>query len=335
MHFKKYLWIASVNGYMKDKNNNPWVEKYRPTDFSQIVLESYNRKIFENIIEKDRFPHLLFYGPPGVGKTTTAENLIRNYQKKKKKVSSENVIHLNASDDRGIEVIRNQIHQFVKSKNMFDVGYKFVILDEVDYMTKNAQQALKNLLQNSNPNVRFCLICNYICKIEESLKNEFICVRFNNLPSDEIVTFMRTIAVQENLNIDDNTIRLIQNVYNSDIRSMVNFLQLHQGNTNWEECLLNNDYLQKLHVLFVENKIDGVFAWFHNVTLLWDFQTCAKKYFNYMIINQQRYVTVEFLNIAEVILHSTDVDEYAFQYFVREIANHYKIENEYTKKGVR
>jgi DNA polymerase III delta prime subunit len=101
------------------------------------------------------------------------------------------VIHLNASDERGIDIIRNQIYQFVKSNNFFDVGLKFVILDEVDYMTKNAQQALKFLLQNSFYNVRFCLICNYISKIDESLKNEFICVRFNQLPKEDIFNFIK------------------------------------------------------------------------------------------------------------------------------------------------
>ena len=87
--------------------------------------------------------------------TTSAENLVNSYQRLYYKKNKKTVIHLNASDERGIEVIRNQIHQFVKSNNMFESGYKIVILDEVDYMTKNAQQALKNLLQTCSNNVRF------------------------------------------------------------------------------------------------------------------------------------------------------------------------------------
>ena len=95
----------------------PWVEKYRPTEFSNIVLDTTNRNIFENIIKKEYFPNLLFYGPPGTGKTTTIINLINEYQRRHSKLNKENIIHLNASDERGIDIIRNQIQQFVKSKN--------------------------------------------------------------------------------------------------------------------------------------------------------------------------------------------------------------------------
>ena len=139
------------------------------------------------------------------------------------------VLHLNASDDRGIDVIRNQINQFVNSRTFFETGMKFVILDEVDYMTKNAQYALRYLIQASyNIEVRFCLICNYISKIEQSLKNEFICIRFNQLPSEDIHAFLRMISDKEELKLSDKIISLIQRRFQSDIRSMVNFLQTNR-----------------------------------------------------------------------------------------------------------
>ena len=124
--------ILLYNTLYKMNINIPWCEKYRPTTFEKTVLEENNRIIFESILTTSRFPNLLFYGPPGVGKTTSAENLINTFQKMKNIKNKENIIHLNASDERGIEVIRTQIFQFVKSKNMFQNGYKFVILDEVD-----------------------------------------------------------------------------------------------------------------------------------------------------------------------------------------------------------
>lgn len=203
----------------------PWVEKYRPTHFDGIVLDPLNREFFQNIIQKGKFPNLLFYGPPGTGKTTTIINLIQEYQAKYTRVNKETVIHLNASDERGVDIIRTQIHQFVRSCHIFETGCKFVILDEVDYMTKNAQQALKTLLQTSQHNVRFCLICNYISKIDESLQREFICVRFNQLPPGEIRQFIRRIADAESLSIDTDDIDLLMANYQSDIRSMINFMQ--------------------------------------------------------------------------------------------------------------
>jgi replication factor C subunit 3/5 len=181
----------------------PWVEKYRPTHFDDIVLDPINRFLFKSIFDKKYFPNLLFYGPPGTGKTTTIINLIHEFQLRYSRPNKSNVIHLNASDERGIDIIRNQIFSFVKSLNLFETGLKFVVLDEVDYMTKNAQQALKLLLQTSSNNVRYCLICNYISKIDESLQNEFMCIRFNQLPKSDIYAFMKNIATNENININE------------------------------------------------------------------------------------------------------------------------------------
>ena len=161
--------------------SNIWMEKYRPVKFDEIVLDPINKRMLTNIIETGYFPNLLFYGPPGTGKTTTIINLINAYQEKLNQKNKELIIHLNASDERGIDIIRSQINQFVNSKTMFNCGMKFIILDEVDYMTKNAQQALICLLQNFSNSVRFCLICNYISRIDEGLQNEFLRLRFNKL----------------------------------------------------------------------------------------------------------------------------------------------------------
>ena len=112
----------------------PWVEKYRPIHVNDVVLDNLNRNFFEKMLQKRYFPNLLIYGPPGSGKTTIIQNIINDYQVKFNRLNKSNVIHLNASDERGIDVIRSQIYQFVRSKNLFESGLKFVILDEVDYM---------------------------------------------------------------------------------------------------------------------------------------------------------------------------------------------------------
>ena len=149
---------------MEKNDSIPWVEKYRPKDFNDIVLNENNRSLLENILNNNYFPNLLLYGPPGTGKTTTIINLINRYQEINNEKSKELIVHLNASDDRGIDIIRNQINQFVNSKTLFTKGLKFIILDEVDYMTKNAQIAMKNLLQTYQCNVRFFLILIYQLK---------------------------------------------------------------------------------------------------------------------------------------------------------------------------
>jgi replication factor C subunit 3/5 len=312
-----------------NKANIPWVEKYRPNQFDDIVLSNINRTIFKNIIEKNYFPNLLFYGPPGTGKTTTIINLINEYQKKHNQTNKGTIIHLNASDERGIDIIRNQIYQFVKSKNLFEKGLKFVILDEVDYMTKNAQQALKYLLQSSNYNVHFCLICNYISKIDESLKNEFICIRFNQLPKQDIYKFIKNITINEQLNLSDGVIETIQNNYNSDIRSMINFIQLNQNVTNWETNIITNSVLEEMHNLLQQN-IDNtsiIIKLIHNISIQYntDKKTIINKYFNYIIRYKHELVTHRFLNIIENIMHCCEQNiEHILNYFSYQLNDYYR-----------
>tara|TARA_B100000886_G_scaffold71038_2_gene45196 strand:- start:15356 stop:16294 length:939 start_codon:yes stop_codon:yes gene_type:complete len=206
----------------------PWIEKYRPKNFEEIVLDDINKKLFENILTINEFPNILLYGPPGTGKTTTIINIINKYQEKNNQLNKQLRIHLNASDERGIDVIRMQISQFVQSKSLFVNGTKFVVLDEVDYMTKNAQIALKQLLYMYSNKVTFCLICNYISKIEQSLQNEFLRIRFNQLPNNLVFNYLKSITIKENMDIDNDTILDIQDIFKSDMRSMINYLQTNK-----------------------------------------------------------------------------------------------------------
>ena len=251
-----------------------WMEKYRPKNFENIVLDPLNRQILKNIIETSYFPNLLFYGPPGTGKTTTIINIINAYQTKLNIKNKDLIIHLNASDERGIDIIRNQINFFVNSKPLFHTGMKFVILDEVDYMTKNAQQALRYLLQNYTRNVRFCLICNYISKIDEGLQNEFIRLRFNQLPKNDIINFLTNISKSENLNMSQKSLSCIQKLYKSDIRSMINFMQTNQDivkNVEDEYSAFNiidNDIWDELLKKISEKEnVDNIKAFVHSISI--------------------------------------------------------------------
>ena len=228
---------------MKNKNI-PWTEKYRPINMNDIVLDETNTVFFNNIIEKQMFPNLLLYGPPGTGKTTTIINLINKYQEINEHKNKSSIIHLNASDERGIDVIRIQINAFVNSKNFFYNGLKYIILDEVDYMTKIAQQALKSLIQETDDNIRFILICNYITKIDNTLQEQFIKLRFNIIPKKSLYNYINYINKSENLNLSYDEINNIITYYLNDIRSMVNYLQTNIYN----KCLfLNNDVFEKLY----------------------------------------------------------------------------------------
>jgi len=274
-------------------NNIPWVEKYRPNDFNNIILNDYNKTIFKNMVNYNIFPNLLFYGPPGTGKTTTIINLINLYQSKYNQVNKSLILHLNASDDRGIEIIRNNINIFVKTNNLFCEGTKFIILDEVDCMTKPAQYALKVLIQNSCANVKYCLICNYISKIENCLKNEFLKIRFNNIPQKNILDLLNIIKKKENIKVTKYQLKSISDFFDSDIRSMINYLQI---NYNKKFMLLNNITLNNIYDININNNITKYIDKINNISNNYEItvKNLLKNYFIYLINNN----IIDYTNIV-------------------------------------
>lgn len=305
---------------MAANNFIPFVEKYRPCKFDDIVLNDETRNILQNIIDVGPFPNLLFFGPPGTGKTTTIINIINAYQQK---VSGEKnkklIIHLNASDERGIDIIRTQIAPFVYAKPLFSEGLKFVVLDEVDYMTKTAQQALKQLIQQSSSHVRFCLICNYISKIEEGLQNEFIRIRFNRVPREDIFRFLQNISEKEELRLPDTFILSIISLFKCDIRLMINFMQMTTdlnnrriiGDELWELCISRLSAkeipLEKVVEQFIEHTIN------YNI----DQVAFVISLSTYFIKKYSSCITHAFLNFIQNIIHSPVYNHRNyFRYFI-------------------
>ena len=289
-----------------EHNGIPFVEKYRPVKFDDIVLDPLNKQIFKNIIETGHFPNLLFYGPPGTGKTTTIINLVNSYQEKLNQKNKELMIHLNASDERGIDIIRSQINQFVNSKTMFNHGMKFVILDEVDYMTKNAQQALRYLLQNFSNSVRFCLICNYISRIDEGLQNEFLKLRFNQLPKNNIINFLNNISICENLNLNQQTLNLIQTLYKSDIRSMINLMQSNQNIKDPNICIIDNSIWEQLfNKIKNGDDLESLILFTNDISYKYnmDKKHIIKDFLNYIIRNKEYLNIPKYFNFVENIIH--------------------------------
>jgi replication factor C subunit 3/5 len=184
---------------------------------------------------------------------------------------------------------------------------KFVILDEVDYMTKNAQQALRYLLQNYTSNVRFCLICNYISKIDEGLQNEFIRLRFNQLPKEEIITFLNNISISEDLNLSPKTLSCIQKLYKSDIRSMINFIQSNQNLENESLNIIDNDVWDELLTKILQReKIENVNNFIHSISINYniDKKNIIKDFLNYIIKTNTNNVSSKFLDFVENLMHS-------------------------------
>ncbi len=288
-------------------NCTPWVEKYRPNTFHDIVLDPLNKLLLENIIKNNHFPNLLFYGPPGTGKTTSIINLVKSYQESCNNKAI--MIHLNASDERGIDIIRNQINSFVNSNSLFNNGIKFVILDEVDYMTKNAQTALRSLLQSYNSKVRFCLICNYISRIDEALQNEFVRLRFNQLPEDEIINFLNIINTRESLQYGIDDLKLIQKMFNSDMRSMINYMQSNEHSIHNKKIITNEiwsgltDDIKSKPCTEIVSKINDISNQY-NIGK----KNIIKLYLNYLIRFKKEYLRVDFLNFIENIIHQSDIN---------------------------
>ncbi len=309
--------------------NMPWIEKYRPQQFKDIVLEDVNKRFFKNILKQNFFPNLLLYGPPGTGKTTTIINMINQYQKKNKQTNKGLKIHLNASDDRGIDIIRNQINSFVNTKSLFGGGLKFVILDEVDYMTKNAQKALRYLIQQHSNNIRFCLICNYISKIDMSLQNEFVRIRFCQLPYKNIYEFLKKITIKENIKIKRQNINSIINIFYPDIRSMINYIQsnhfiftneiLSKNNTNaisikdWEKLI--NQIKTKKNIDTIKNNIIEL-CYNHNIKI----KNFIEFFVEYMFKTHTFIYNTEWLNIIEFTFHNLNTNSnILLNYFIDSI----------------
>jgi DNA polymerase III delta prime subunit len=208
-------------------SEQPWIEKYRPQTVDDIILNTTNKTILNNMINKNNFSNLILYGPPGTGKTTTILCLMNDYCKLH--CCSNNYIHLNASHERGIEVIRNQIFNFTEKKNLFSNVRKFVLLDEIDSMTKQAQNNLSIVIQNCKNEVTFILICNFLNRVIEALRCSFTVLHFHKT-SNICDEFILKCIKNEKLKISKEKVKLIKNANSHDLRSVLNQLQNYNKN---------------------------------------------------------------------------------------------------------
>lgn len=201
----------------------PWVEKYRPGKLSDLISHDEIIATINKFMNENQLPHLLFYGPPGTGKTSTilacAKQLYSPGQFKSM------VLELNASDDRGINIVREQILNFASTRTIFNDKFKLIILDEADAMTNDAQNALRRIIEKYTENVRFCIICNYLSKIIPALQSRCTRFRFAPVLPAQIMPRLKHIIEAEQLKVDEDGLKAIIQLSKGDMRKVLNILQ--------------------------------------------------------------------------------------------------------------
>jgi len=220
----------SANKKSDELANLMWSEKYRPKKLSEVVDQKEIVKGIGNLIKSPDIPHMLFAGPAGVGKTTSAlciamELLGEEWRK--------NSLELNASDERGIKMVRERVKEFAASvKLATDKEFgkpKIIILDEADEMTPEAQTALRRIIEDSARTTRFIIICNYLSQIIEPIQSRCVVFRFTRLPKEEVIDHLQTICEKEKVKYEEKAIAQIFDATRGDLRHSINIMQAAAG----------------------------------------------------------------------------------------------------------
>lgn len=202
--------------------NSLWTEKYRPETFKDVKGQKEIVKRVKAFVEQKNMPHVLFAGPAGIGKTTLALVTVKQLYKDS---WHENFLELNASDERGIDVVRVKVKEFARTRSIGDVPFKIIYLDECDALTKEAQQALRRTMENYSQTCRFILSCNYSSKIIEPIQSRCAVFRFKPLSEEDMMEIIDSISAREKLNIDDKAKKALINASEGDVRKLENIMQ--------------------------------------------------------------------------------------------------------------
>jgi replication factor C small subunit len=197
--------------------NEIWTEKYRPKDFSDIKGQKEIVRKVKAFVEQQNMPHLLFTGPAGIGKTSLALVIAHKLFKEDWRA---NFLELNASDERGIDVIRSKVKDFARTRAIANVPFKIIYLDECDALTREAQQALRRTMENYTNTCRFILAANYSSKIIDPIQSRCAVFRFRPLDKKDILAIIDHIAKDEKLKIDDKAKEALAEISEGDCRRL-------------------------------------------------------------------------------------------------------------------
>jgi replication factor C small subunit len=209
-----------------------WTEKHRPDTLGEVVGQENIIDRLEAFVENDEVPHMLFAGPAGTGKTTSAIALAKDLYGDSWK---DNFMETNASDERGIDVVRDKIKNFARTKSM-GADYKIIFLDEADALTSDAQQALRRTMEQFSENCRFILSCNYSSKIIDPIQSRCAVFRFNRLEEDDVKSYIERLGKEEDFKISEEAVEAVLRVAEGDLRRVTNILQT---------ASINNDEIEE------------------------------------------------------------------------------------------
>jgi len=281
-----------------DEHNDtlPWVEKYRPKTLDEIYGNDKIKNALFQYLKLKQLPHLLFYGQSGTGKTSIINAYAREAYKE---FYSFMVLQINASEERGIEIIRNKVKNFVTTKAMYkEQPFKLVILDEADAMTISAQSMLRRIIEDFTENARFCLICNKIKNIDPAIQSRCINFKFAVLDSKTISDKLNLICKNNKIKITQDGIDFINKISKGDMRKAINNLQSLSMSFN----IINAENVSTFFGYPTQNNIDNIY----NITQkykLYDAHKLIKKN-----INNNQY------SVLELII---EFNEYLLQKFIK------------------
>ena len=286
----------------------PWSEKYRPAHLNNIIHHDKIKQSLANFMKCKKLPHLLFYGPPGTGKTSSIIAFAKYYYKED---YDDMVLILNASEERGIETVRNRIKQFVISlgnkENADTPDFKMIILDEIDAMTEDAQAILRKVVEKYVSNVRFCFICNYLKKINPAIQSRCVIFRFNPITYDKMYDYVINICTTEKINVTKKALDLIVKKANGDMRKLLNILQslyMHNFINKDTDVIIKEDNVSSVlscptesnvinFIKYVQkNTLNNSYDYIYNIVnkcgiSVQELITYIYEYYNNLIINEK------------------------------------------------